>query len=119
MVRCDQYHDIPRKPGPRQVQGQTLELSATCMIHNKRRGLKCLEWDPVSLHYVCKENWACKLAVGEPGSTNKIQRELDLRDFNAPHSRYNIYLISTRAGGIGINLTGANVVIFYDSDWNP
>ena len=36
------------------------------------------------------------------GSTNKIQRELDLRDFNAPGSQYFIYLISTRAGGVGI-----------------
>jgi SWI/SNF-related matrix-associated actin-dependent regulator of chromatin subfamily A member 5 len=28
-------------------------------------------------------------------------------------------LLSTRAGGFGITLTGADVVIFYDSDWNP
>ena len=29
------------------------------------------------------------------------------------------FILSTRSGGLGINLTGADVVIFYDSDWNP
>ena len=28
-------------------------------------------------------------------------------------------ILSTRSGGVGVNLTGADVVIFYDSDWNP
>lgn len=29
------------------------------------------------------------------------------------------FILSTRSGGIGVNLTGADTVVFYDSDWNP
>ena len=34
-------------------------------------------------------------------------------------SKYFAFILSTRSGGVGINLTGADTVIFYDSDWNP
>jgi SWI/SNF-related matrix-associated actin-dependent regulator of chromatin subfamily A member 5 len=53
------------------------------------------------------------------GQTNPIQRELDVRDFNADGSPTKVFLISTRAGGVGINLASADVVILFDSDWNP
>ena len=39
--------------------------------------------------------------------------------FNAPDSTKFCFLLSTRAGGLGINLATADVVILYDSDWNP
>lgn len=38
--------------------------------------------------------------------------------FNADQ-RIFCFILSTRSGGIGVNLTGADTVIFYDSDWNP
>lgn len=38
--------------------------------------------------------------------------------FNAD-SRVFCFILSTRSGGVGVNLTGADTVIFYDSDWNP
>ena len=36
-----------------------------------------------------------------------------------PGSEKFIFMLSTRAGGLGINLATADVVILYDSDWNP
>ena len=53
------------------------------------------------------------------GSTNRIVREMDVRSFNAPGSPAQVYLISTRAGGQGINLATADTVVLYDSCWNP
>ncbi|EZG78189.1 putative SNF2 family protein [Gregarina niphandrodes] len=53
------------------------------------------------------------------GSTNKMIRELDIREFNSPDSSHLVYLICTRAGGVGINLVTANHVVLYDEDWNP
>ncbi|CAN0457001.1 unnamed protein product, partial [Discosporangium mesarthrocarpum] len=53
------------------------------------------------------------------GETNRVQRRLDIRRFNARGSTLFLFLISTRAGGLGINLATADTVILYDSDWNP
>ncbi len=53
------------------------------------------------------------------GDTAYDIRQEDIDEFNAPNSTKFIYLLSTRAGGLGINLASADVVIIYDSDWNP
>ena len=42
-----------------------------------------------------------------------------IADYNAENSTKFIFMLSTRAGGLGINLATADVVIIYDSDWNP
>ena len=53
------------------------------------------------------------------GNTSYEMREDFIDTFNAPNSEKFIFLLSTRAGGLGINLQTADVVILYDSDWNP
>jgi len=46
-------------------------------------------------------------------------RQNQIDDFTSPDTDKVIFLISTRAGGLGLNLMTANTVILYDSDWNP
>ena len=53
------------------------------------------------------------------GSTKSDDRSELLKLFNAPDSDYFCFLLSTRAGGLGLNLQTADTVIIYDSDWNP
>jgi len=53
------------------------------------------------------------------GGTNRVQRAIDVRRFNQDNSPLFIFLMSTRAGGLGINLQTADTVVLYDSDWNP
>ena len=53
------------------------------------------------------------------GSTKADDRSDLLKLFNDPESEYFCFLLSTRAGGLGLNLQSADTVIIYDSDWNP
>ncbi|XP_071849839.1 helicase domino-like isoform X3 [Apostichopus japonicus] len=52
------------------------------------------------------------------GATKVENRQILMERFNAD-KRIFCFILSTRSGGIGVNLTGADTVIFYDSDWNP
>lgn len=53
------------------------------------------------------------------GSTKAEDRSELLKKFNEPDSPYFIFMLSTRAGGLGLNLQSADTVIIFDSDWNP
>ncbi|KAK9378888.1 SNF2 family N-terminal domain-containing protein [Kockiozyma suomiensis] len=53
------------------------------------------------------------------GSTAHEDRIAAIDEYNKPGSDKFVFLLTTRAGGLGINLTTADIVILYDSDWNP
>ena len=51
------------------------------------------------------------------GGTAHKDRIAAIDEYNKPGSEKFIFLLTTRAGGLGINLTSADVVVLYDSDW--
>ncbi len=53
------------------------------------------------------------------GSTKERDRQRLVDDFNNPKSNYCCMLLSTKAGGLGLTLTGADRAIIYDPSWNP
>ncbi|CAN1814156.1 ATP-dependent DNA helicase DDM1 [Linum perenne] len=53
------------------------------------------------------------------GSVRLEERRRQIDEFNDLDSNCRVFLLSTRAGGLGINLTAADTCILYDSDWNP
>jgi hypothetical protein len=52
------------------------------------------------------------------GATKVEKRQQMMEWFNSDPKVF-LFILSTRAGGLGVNLVGADTVIFYDSDWNP
>merc|ERR1719290_916358 len=66
--------------------------------------------------YCWFRNWTyCRI----DGQTPHEDRDRQIQEYNAPNSSKFLFMLSTRAGGLGINLYTADVVILYDSDWNP
>jgi chromodomain-helicase-DNA-binding protein 7 len=53
------------------------------------------------------------------GGVSGHLRSAAITRFNAPDSTTDVFLLTTRAGGLGLNLQAANHVVIFDSDWNP
>lgn len=53
------------------------------------------------------------------GAVGRRERQAAIDRFTNPSNDQFVFLLSTRAGGLGLNLTAADTVIIYDSDWNP
>ncbi|KAJ9167671.1 hypothetical protein P3X46_019285 [Hevea brasiliensis] len=66
--------------------------------------------------YCAHKKWQHERIDGRVGGA---ERQIRIDRFNAKNSSRFCFLLSTRAGGLGINLATADTVIIYDSDWNP
>lgn len=53
------------------------------------------------------------------GHTPTGQRQRLVDSFNSPYSQNFLFLLSSKAGGVGLNLVGASHLVLYDIDWNP
>jgi len=117
------------EPGPPYIEGEHLIEACGKLIvldkllkRLKEKGSRVLVFSQMTRvldileDYMMYRKWKyCRI----DGSTAHTDREEQIEAFNAPDSEYFLFLLSTRAGGLGINLASANVVILYDSDWNP
>ncbi|KAJ3042030.1 hypothetical protein HDV00_008323 [Rhizophlyctis rosea] len=86
------------------------------------RGHKVLIFSQMTKVLDIVEDW-CTVVKGWPacrldGGVKIEERRRQIQDFNT-NSDVKLFLLSTRAGGLGINLTAADTVIIFDSDWNP
>ncbi|KAJ3077640.1 DNA excision repair protein ERCC-6, partial [Physocladia obscura] len=70
------------------------------------------------IRHVLVEKRQYKLMV-LTGATPQSQRQRMIDDFNDAGCGIDVFLISTIAGGIGVNLTAANRVVLVDQGWNP
>eukprot|EP01018_Ginkgo_biloba_P025603 Gb_06567 [translate_table: standard] len=98
------------------------QLLDRLLKHLKARGHKVLifsQWTRVlDLIEYCLSELGYEICRID-GSVKLAERARQIKDFNDPSSNLNVFLLSTRAGGLGINLTSADTCIIYDSDWNP
>ncbi|KAK6525682.1 hypothetical protein TWF281_010734 [Arthrobotrys megalospora] len=87
-----------------------------------KRGHKVLIFSQFKVQLDIIQEWATTLRGWNccriDGSVKQEERRDLIKAFNSD-SDYKLFLLSTRAGGLGINLTSADTVILYDSDWNP
>ncbi|KAK7051471.1 chromatin remodeling complex Adenosinetriphosphatase [Paramarasmius palmivorus] len=128
-VTCHPYLFDGAEPGPPYTTDEHLIENSGKMIvldkllkSMKAKGSRVLIFSQMSrvldiLEDYClfREYKYCRI----DGSTAHDDRILAIDEYNKPGSEKFIFLLTTRAGGLGINLTTADVVVLYDSDWNP
>jgi SNF2 family DNA or RNA helicase len=98
-----------------------LQQLAVLLQRLKAEGSRCLIFTQMSKMLDVLEaflNLHAYVYMRLDGSTKPAKRQELMTRFNS-NPKYFVFILSTRSGGVGINLTGANCVIFYDSDWNP
>ena len=117
------------EPGPPYTTDEHLVTNAGKMVmldrllvRMKKQGSRVLIFSQMSRlldiledYCVFREFKYCRI----DGGTAHEDRISAIDEYNKPDSEKFIFLLTTRAGGLGINLTSADIVILYDSDWNP
>ena len=96
-----------------------LDRLVPCLM---RKGHKILIFSQFKTQLDILEDWAIHLRSWKccriDGAVSQTDRQVQIEAFDSDPD-FKIFLLSTRAGGQGINLTAADTVILYDSDWNP
>jgi SNF2 family DNA or RNA helicase len=90
--------------------------------HFKQYGLKVLVFSHSVMMLDIIEDFVkvgCWNYIRLDGKTDTSQRQALCNQFNDPSKGVNLFLLSSRAGGLGLNLTAAYNVVIFDMDWNP
>lgn len=117
------------EPGPPYTTDEHLVYNAGKMVildkiltRMKKQGSRVLIFSQMSRvldiledYCVFRDHQYCRI----DGTTAHEDRIAAIDEYNKPNSEKFIFLLTTRAGGLGINLTTADIVVLYDSDWNP
>ena len=117
------------EPGPPYTTDEHLVNNAAKMVmldkllkRMQAQGSRCLIFSQMSRVLDILEDYAvmrgykyCRI----DGSTAHEDRIAAIDDYNKPKSDKFLFLLTTRAGGLGINLATADIVVLFDSDWNP
>ncbi|KAG8830444.1 hypothetical protein FRC18_008084 [Serendipita sp. 400] len=128
-VTCHPYLFDGAEPGPPYTTDEHLVQNAGKMVildkllaRMKENGSRVLIFSQMSRMLDILEDYChfrhfdyCRI----DGSTSHEDRISGIDEYNRPGSDKFIFLLTTRAGGLGINLTSADIVVLYDSDWNP
>jgi E1A-binding protein p400 len=104
-----------------QFDSGKLQMLSTMLRELKQGGHKCLIFTQMSKMLDILEiflNINGHTYVRLDGATTVDRRQKLMDRFNGDPKLF-CFILSTRSGGFGINLTGADTVIFFDSDWNP
>lgn len=99
-----------------------LKLLDRLLVHLRNRGHKVLIFSQMTrvldiLQYYLEERGFNPFRID--GGVAQAERQRQIQEFNQADGKNFIFLLTTRAGGLGINLTSADTAIIYDSDWNP
>ena len=117
------------EPGPPYTTDEHLVFNSGKMIildkllaRMKQQGSRVLIFSQMSRvldiledYSVLRDYQYCRI----DGTTAHEDRIAAIDDYNKPDSEKFLFLLTTRAGGLGINLTSADIVVLFDSDWNP
>ncbi|PPQ92882.1 hypothetical protein CVT25_009769 [Psilocybe cyanescens] len=128
-VTCHPYLFDGAEPGPPYTTDEHLIQNSGKMIildkllaSMKAKGSRVLIFSQMSRVLDILEDYClfrgykyCRI----DGGTAHEDRITAIDEYNKPNSDKFIFLLTTRAGGLGINLTTADIVVLYDSDWNP
>lgn len=99
-----------------------LALLDSMLARMKDRGHRVLIYSQFTTLLDLLEDWLAARKWGYQridGSVAGAERQSRIDQFNKRPADNFVFLLSTRAGGLGINLASADTVIIYDSDWNP